>query len=361
MNSVLKPSVLIMAGGTGGHVFPALAVANVLQKQGINVEWLGTRGGIESNLVPGSEIPIHYINASGLRGKNIVSSIAAIVNLCSSVIQSIFIISKLKPACVLGMGGFVSAPGGLAAWFMRKPLVIHEQNTVAGSSNRLLAHFAKRVLAGYPIDIGNTKSQYVGNPVRHEIASIKRPETHGDERETLKLLVLGGSLGAKPINEVLPEALNIIPEYERPQVWHQTGSLHIESVEKGYKRLGIDCRCEAFIDDIAEAYGWADVILCRSGALTVAEITAVGIASILVPLPYAIDDHQTENARWLVDNDAGLLLQQSKMTAEYLADLLLELNGNRGKLKVMAENAKNLAQQNSAEKVASICMEAASV
>jgi UDP-N-acetylglucosamine--N-acetylmuramyl-(pentapeptide) pyrophosphoryl-undecaprenol N-acetylglucosamine transferase len=354
-----KPSIVIMAGGTGGHVFPALAVAHYLQLSGFDVQWLGTRRGIEARLVPAAQIPIHYIAASGLRGKNLFATLLGGLRLAVSLLQSLRLMMILRPVCVLGMGGFVSAPGGLAAWLLRRPLVIHEQNAVAGSSNRLLARFACRVLAAYPITVGPSRAQYVGNPVRDEISASPAPQQRYGRTTGLKLLVVGGSLGAKAINDIIPAALALIDTDQRPQVWHQTGSVHIDSVLQAYQGLAMEVKCEAFIDDMPAAYQWADLIICRAGALTVAEITAVGLASILVPLPYAIDDHQRENARWLVDNDAGLLMLQDDMNATSVARLIRELGEQPQKLLRMATNARQLLQPNAAEKVASICQEVA--
>jgi len=361
VNNAVKPSILIMAGGTGGHVFPALAVARYLQLNGFEVQWLGTRLGIEARLIPAADIPIHYIAASGLRGKNVVATLLGGARLMVSVLQALAVIIKLRPVCVLGMGGFVSAPGGLAAWMLRRPLVIHEQNAVAGSSNKLLAGFASRVLAAYPIKLGRRQAEYVGNPVRDEITDLAESRERYLSTSALKVLVVGGSLGAKPINDVIPAALALIDEDHRPLVWHQTGSKHIDSVKKAYRDLDIVGQCEAFIEDMPSAYRWADLIVCRAGALTVAEITAVGLASILIPLPYAIDDHQRENARWLIDNDAGLLLSQDTMTAASLAQLLQELAEQPEKLLRLANNARQLLQANAAKKVASVCEEAANV
>jgi UDP-N-acetylglucosamine--N-acetylmuramyl-(pentapeptide) pyrophosphoryl-undecaprenol N-acetylglucosamine transferase len=360
MSVNLNRSVLIMAGGTGGHVFPALAAADCLRQQGINVEWLGTRSGIEQRLVPAAGIPIHYIMASGLRGKNIFKMLKSLFNLVGATYQALRVLVKLKPVCVLGMGGFVSAPGGLAAWITGKPLVIHEQNAVAGSANRLLATIARRVLTGYPIDLGGDKNLFIGNPVRRAITEIAKPEERYKNTGRLKLLVVGGSLGAKPINDVLPQALTLLDEESRPQVWHQTGSLHVERVANEYRSVNIEVNTEAFIENMAEAYAWADVVLCRAGALTVAEIMAVGVASILVPLPYAIDDHQSENARWLSDNNAGVLMPQSSMTAETLAQMLKDFNDSRDQLLSMAITARGLAKTDAAETVASVCLELAS-
>ncbi len=257
------------------------------------------------------------------------------------------------------MGGFVSGPGGLAAWLTGRPLVIHEQNAVAGTANRLLSAVADRALTGYPIDLGS-KSIFIGNPVRASIAAIAEPQQRYQNIGQLKLLVLGGSLGARPINEMLPQALKIISEEDRPQVWHQTGAAHVEVVAGDYCAKNLEVKTEAFIDDMAAAYAWADVVLCRAGALTVAELMAAGVASILVPLPYAIDDHQTENARWLSENDAAVLMPQSSMAAESLAQALIEFNDSRESLLSMAIAARGLAKTDAAEKVASVCLELAS-
>ncbi|MFA7552654.1 MAG: undecaprenyldiphospho-muramoylpentapeptide beta-N-acetylglucosaminyltransferase [Spongiibacteraceae bacterium] len=353
-------TVLIMAGGTGGHVFPALAAAECLRAQGINVEWLGTRQGIESHLVPAANIPLHMIKVSGLRGKNVVTIVSSLFQLFGAVYASIKLIATLKPVCILGMGGFVSGPGGLAAWLSRRPLVIHEQNAVAGTTNRLLAKLADKILLGYPIELGNRKSRYIGNPVRAAIAQLASPEQRlGHRSGALHLLVLGGSLGSKPINDVVPYGVCAMSAEQRPEIWHQTGKAHDEIVNETYQQLGLKARVDAFIDDMAAAYEWADVVLCRAGALTVAELTAAGVASVLVPLPHAIDDHQTENARWLVENNAGLMLPQQLLTPAALSAQLSELASDRQYLLTMSIAARALAKVDAAEQVAATCMEVA--
>lgn len=353
-------SVLIMAGGTGGHVFPALAAADSLRQQGVSVEWLGTRRGIEATLVPAANIPIHYLSVSGFRGKNILSLFKAAVQLLAAIVQAFAVVRRLQPICVLGMGGFASGPGGLVAWLMGRPLVIHEQNAVPGTANRILARLARRVLHGYPIELGGAKGEHVGNPVRADIASVVAPELRGvGESARLKVLVLGGSLGARPINDVLPRAMLEMPAERRPLLWHQTGKQHIDAVIDSYSKAGLEVKAEAFIEDMAAAYSWADLVVCRAGALTVAELAAVGVASILVPLPYAIDDHQTENARWLSDNDAGILLVQSKMTAQSLSALWEEFTNDSPRLLAMAMAARKLAKTDAAERVATVCLEVA--
>ena len=358
MSSASHRSVLIMAGGTGGHVFPALATANYLREQGINVEWLGTRRGIESRVVPAADISIHYIGVSGLRGKGIVSLFKAGMQMFNALFQSLKILRQIKPVCVLGMGGFVSGPGGMAAWLTGRPLVIHEQNAVAGTANKLLSHLSKKVLTGYPIALGE-KSEFIGNPIRADIVNIIPPQQRYDDRAgRIRLLVLGGSLGAKPINDILPETISLIAPDKRPDVWHQTGEQHIDSVRNAYQGFDLEVKAEAFIEDMTAAYEWADLVICRSGALTVAEIAATGVASILVPLPHAIDDHQTENARWLFDSRAAFMLKQSEMDVGSLTALVTHLS-DRSKLQTMAINAREVGRIDAAQRLASTCLEVA--
>lgn len=362
MTKSLAPSVLIMAGGTGGHVFPALAAAASLQQRGVNVEWLGTRRGIEATLVPAANIPIHFIDVAGLRGKGVVGVVSGLMRLLGGVFQAGKIIARLKPVCVLGMGGFASGPGGLIAWLTRRPVVIHEQNAVAGTTNKLLSRLANKVLLGYPISLGADKSIYVGNPVRSVIARIAAPEQRLAARSgRLKLLVLGGSLGAKPINDLLSKTLLLMKADDRPEVWQQTGKIHFEDVEQQHQQLGLEVQAEAFIDDMAAAYEWSDLVLCRAGALTVAELTAAGVAALLVPLPYAIDDHQTENARWLAENNAGLMFTQADLTPELLVTTLNHYSDDRTDLINMASAARKLAKTDAADRVAQVCLEVANV
>lgn len=353
-------SVLILAGGTGGHVFPALAVAQSLLENGINVEWLGTEKGIEAEKVPAAGLTLHTISITGVRGKKIISLLKAPFQIFMATCQSIFILRKLKPVCVLGFGGFVSGPAGLAAWITRCPLIIHEQNAVAGTSNRMLSYLACKVITAYPIDLGGKKNVCLGNPVRAQIAELPAPAQRLAGRSgSLRLLVLGGSLGAKPINDVMPSALSRLKAATLPEVWHQAGKDHSEAVSNDYRKMNINARVDPFIEDMAEAYAWADLIICRAGALTIAEIMAVGVAAILVPLPYAIDDHQTANARWLEKNNAALLLPQIEMDWKKIATLLEELEANRDRLYTMAKNARSLAQLDAADDVAAMCLEVA--
>lgn len=356
----MSRTVLIMAGGTGGHVFPALAVATSLREHAINVEWLGTSKGIEVEKVPAAGLTLHTINISGVRGKGVVGLIKAPFQILFATIQAILLIKKLQPICVLGFGGFVSGPGGVAAWLMRCPLLIHEQNAIAGTSNRLLANLACKVLTAYPIALGGKKNVELGNPVRAEISELPDPAQRLAGRSgQLRLLVLGGSLGAKPINDALPAALSRLNAKTMPDVWHQAGKDHEHSVRADYAKHDIEARVDAFIENISEAYAWADLVICRAGALTIAEITAAGLASILVPLPYAIDDHQSANARWLEKHKAALLLPQSEMDWKKLASLLTELSNNRIRLTEMANAARSLARPDAADDVAGMCLEVA--
>jgi UDP-N-acetylglucosamine--N-acetylmuramyl-(pentapeptide) pyrophosphoryl-undecaprenol N-acetylglucosamine transferase len=351
-----KPSVLIMAGGTGGHVFPALAVADELIRQGFNVHWLGTVRGIEADLVPKAGIPLHFIAIGGVRGKNLRTQLTAPLQLLLALRQSWQLIRQLNPVCVLGFGGFAAGPGGVAAWLLRKPLVIHEQNAVPGTTNRVLALLAKRVLLGYPDALSGARVAFVGNPVRRTIAQLAPPEQRWAERSgALRLLVLGGSLGAKPINDVLPAAIAALPLALRPAIWHQTGRGQNDEVNREYRERELTARVEPFITDMAAAYAWADLVVCRAGALTVAELAAAGIGSILVPLPHAIDDHQTQNANWLVEQRAGVLLPQHKFDSTALAKLLGELATQPQELLAWARAARSLATPDAAAQVAQAC------
>lgn len=355
-------TVLIMAGGTGGHVFPALAVADVLLRQGVRVQWLGTSRGIETDLVPKAGIPLHTIAVAGLRGKGLRAQLFAPLQLVRALWQSLQLLKQLNPACVLGLGGFASGPGGLAAWLLRKPLIIHEQNAVPGTTNRLLAWIAKRALLGYPHAIASAKAEFVGNPVRASIAQLPTPEQRWAQRTgRMRLLVLGGSLGAQPINAVVPAAIAALPENLRPEIIHQTGRAHCDAVQADYTAMHIEARVEAFIENMADAYAWADVVLCRAGALTVAELAAAGVGAILVPLPHAIDDHQTHNARWLSEQRAGILLPQAEFTVETLTKLLRDLSAQPQELLAWARNARALAKPDAAECVADACLHAIDV
>lgn len=350
-------TILVMAGGTGGHVFPALATAEELQKQGMNIEWLGSAHGIEADLVPKAGIPLTTIRVSGLRGKGKLSLLFAPFKLFIAVWQALVAIKRINPVCVLGMGGFASGPGGLAAWLLRRPLVIHEQNAVAGMTNKYLAKFASRVLTAFPDALG-AKGEHVGNPLRGAIVDLPLPEARMQGREgKLRLLVLGGSLGAQALNQTLPIALAAMPESERPEVWHQTGKRNLAETEQHYKSEGVSGRVTAFIEDMAAAYQWADLVLCRAGALTVSEVACAGVAAIFVPYPHAVDDHQTANAKYLEANDAAVIVPQPQLTATKLVELLQTEFSDRARLLECAKNARAVAQNDAAQRVASRCLE----
>ncbi|WP_455211349.1 undecaprenyldiphospho-muramoylpentapeptide beta-N-acetylglucosaminyltransferase [Kaarinaea lacus] len=356
--------VLLMAGGTGGHVFPALAVADELRHRGIQVAWLGTQKGIEADVVPKAGIDISFINVAGLRGKGLLGWLLAPFKLMHALWQAMSVVRQLKPAVVLGMGGFVTGPGGIAAWLLRRPLVIHEQNAIAGLTNKLLTPFAVRVLEAFPGTIKSPKTIHTGNPVRSDIdadqTALKPGESSPASTENkIHLLVVGGSLGAKALNAVVPEALSQLSETQRPEVWHQTGKKNIDETLALYKTHGIDGKVEPFIDDMGAAYAWADLVLCRAGALTIAELAIAGLPSILVPYPYAVDDHQTSNAKYLVDNGAALLVQQKDLKAKRLLEMLNQLDF--ASLHKMAAAAKNLALPEATKKVAELCLEVARV
>lgn len=361
-DSVNKPlRILVMAGGTGGHVFPALAVADELRARGVEVTWLGSRRGLEAEVVPKAGYPIDYINVSGLRGKGLLSWLVAPIKLLTALAQGWAVMRRRHPSAVLGMGGFVSGPGGLAAWLTRHPLLIHEQNARAGLTNRLLAPLARRVMEAFPGSITNVNNVlHTGNPLRADF--IKRDDekdsqTHVQHDGPLRLLVVGGSLGAARLNEVVPVTLAGLPQEARPEVWHQAGKRNIESAQNAYREAGIEARVVPFISDMVEAYRWADLVLCRAGAMTIAELAAAGVASILVPFPFAVDDHQTANAHYLSDHNAAVLLPQAQLTPERLGELIKETTPEA--LRKMADAAQRLALLDASQRVADQCMEVA--
>ncbi|MFT6470107.1 MAG: UDP-N-acetylglucosamine--N-acetylmuramyl-(pentapeptide) pyrophosphoryl-undecaprenol N-acetylglucosamine transferase [Neptuniibacter pectenicola] len=361
MSQRKTPVALVMAGGTGGHVFPALATAEKMQAQGVHVEWLGSRHGIEADLVPAAGLTLHSIEVRGLRGKGKLSLLLAPFKLIIALWQALQVVRTVKPDVVLGMGGFASGPGGVAAWLMRIPLIIHEQNAVAGMTNKALSKVATRVLEAFKGAFkGRVATESVGNPVRGSILEMRTPlERMAARNGNIRLLVVGGSLGAKSMNDLLPEVLAEIPEEQRPEVWHQTGKRNIEETLERYKKFNINgCRVEPFIDAMDEAYGWADVVLCRAGALTVSELSIAGVASILVPFPYAVDDHQTKNAAFLADNGAAILVQQNDLSRDVLKRLLTEQLNQRETLIEMANKACALGKPEASDRVANVCLEA---
>jgi len=359
-----KRPVLIMAGGTGGHVFPALAVAAELSSRGIAVSWLGTRRGLESRVVPAAGYPFETLRVSGIRGKGMLRLLLAPFMLLTALLQALIIQLRLRPRAVLGMGGFASGPGGVTAWLLRRPLLIHEQNSIAGLTNRWLAPLAQTVMEAFPGSLPVRRHAiHTGNPVRAEITRLPLPAERFAARNggALRVLVIGGSLGARALNEVMPAALGCMATGQPLQLHHQTGSTDLESVTSAYAALQADVRVEAFIDDMAAAYSWADVVICRSGALTVAELAVVGVASILVPFPHATDDHQTGNARFLADAGAAILMPQVVMSAEKLAGLLGDFSQQPNMLLEMACRARELAMPDAARRVAEHCLRAAGV
>jgi UDP-N-acetylglucosamine--N-acetylmuramyl-(pentapeptide) pyrophosphoryl-undecaprenol N-acetylglucosamine transferase len=343
---------MIMAGGTGGHVMPGLAVADEMRARSWQVVWLGVPGGLESELVPAHGIPMRWVRIGGLRGKGLSTRLLAPWRLARALWQALQVLREVRPAVVLGLGGYVAFPGGLMAAMTGRPLVIHEQNSIAGLTNRVLARFARRSLVAFPGALPD--AQCCGNPVRAAVAGLAPPEERMHGREgPLRLLVVGGSLGAKALNDALPAALAMIPPERRPRVVHQSGKGHVEALRAAYAAAGVDADVRAFIDDMAGEYGRADLVICRAGAMTVSELAAAGLASLLVPYPHAVDDHQTANARFLADRDAALLMPQQTLDPAGLAALLDGMD--RGRLLVMARRARGLARPHAGREIADAC------
>ncbi len=351
-------NVLIMAGGTGGHVFPALACAREFQARGYSVHWLGTPRGIENDLVPQAGLPLHLINVAGLRGKGIKSLLKAPFVLCNALLQARRVVRQVKPVCVLGFGGYVTGPGGLAARLAGVPVIVHEQNAVAGTANRLLVPFASRVCEAFPNTFGaSSKRRTTGNPVRPELF-LETPRQSLAGRKP-RLLITGGSLGSEPLNKLLPAALALVPVEFRPEVFHQAGKKHDQVTLERYQAAGVEAQVAPFIQDMAQAYGWADMMVCRSGALTVSELAAAGLPSFLVPLPHAIDDHQTRNAEYLAREGAAFLMPQATTGAAQLAERLKEVLMQPEKLTQMAATARRLAKPDATRNVVDVCLEVA--
>lgn len=342
--------IMIMAGGTGGHVFPALAVADELKTLGHQVCWMGAPDSFESRTVPAHGIPMEMIRVAGLRGKGMLSLLSAPLLLVRAVAQAWSALRRQNPDVVLGMGGFASGPGGVAAWLQRRVLVIHEQNAVAGFTNRCLAVLARHVLQAFP-GAFSQRGVTVGNPVRAAVKAIAPPEHRYAHRSgRLNVLVIGGSQGAKALNQRVPEALALMPPAQRPQVRHQAGRT-IAVARQAYATLKVDGEVLEFIHDMAAAYTWADVVVCRSGASTVSELAAAGSAAILVPFPAAVDDHQTHNAEFLVSAGAALRIQERDLSPQRLADVLSGLT--RAECQRMAQAARSVAQTKATEKIVS--------
>ena len=363
---------LIMAGGTGGHVMPALAVAQTLRHEGWRVVWLGTRAGMEAKLAVAQGFEMAWVKVAGVRGKGLLTQLLLPFNLLTAFWQAARAIFRVRPDVALGLGGYVAFPGGMMAVLLGKPLVIHEQNAVAGLTNRILAKLADRVLLGLPLtaveskhrsrlftlDSPLSRGEWVGNPVRPEIAALAAPgERLAGRAGPLRLLVIGGSLGAQALNEMIPMALALLPEAERPQVRHQSGAKNLATLTTHYAEAGVAAESLAFIDDMAAAYAWADLVICRAGALTVAEIAAAGLPALFVPFPFAVDDHQTGNAAFLADQGAAWLMQQRALTPEKLAAWFAGLT--RAELLARAVKARGLAKPDATARVAAVVQEVA--
>lgn len=349
-------TLLVMAGGTGGHVFPGLAVARALRDDGWRVVWLGNRTGMEATLVPKHDIPMEFIQFGGLRGKGLITKLLLPLNLLRAFWQSIGALRRVRPDVVLGMGGYITFPAGMMASLLGRPLVLHEQNSIAGLANKVLAKVADRVLCAFPDALPN--SEWTGNPVREEVAHMAAPEARYDARTgPLRVLVVGGSLGAAALNDVVPKAIACLPQEQRPVVRHQAGAKQIDTLRANYAAAGVAGECVAFIDDMAAAYAEADLVICRAGAMTVSEVAAAGVAALFVPFPHAVDDHQTTNAAFLSKQGAALLVQQHELTAEGLAQTLSTLA--RPQLKDMARMARGLAKPEATRRVAEICRQMA--
>ena len=345
-------TLLVMAGGTGGHIFPGIAVAEALRARGWRIVWLGNPDGMEARIVPAHGYETVWVRFGALRGKGLVRKLMLPVNLLSGFWQAVRALRRVRPDVVLGMGGYITFPGGMMAALLGRPLVLHEQNSVAGLANRVLARVADRVLSGFPAVL--ERAEWIGNPVRADIAALPEPaERYAGRSGPLRVLVVGGSLGAAALNAAVPQALARLAPEQRPVVVHQAGERQLDALREAYAKAGVEAEQRAFIDDMAAAYGAADLVICRAGALTVAELAAAGVASLLVPFPHAVDDHQTGNARFLAARGAAYLLPQPELTPERLAGILVSLD--RGRLLQMAEHARALARPQAAAQVAEVC------
>jgi UDP-N-acetylglucosamine--N-acetylmuramyl-(pentapeptide) pyrophosphoryl-undecaprenol N-acetylglucosamine transferase len=353
-----QPSILVMAGGTGGHIFPGLAVAEYLRICGWKVSWLGNKSGMEYRLVNACDFPFEAVEFGGLRGKGMKAKFMLPFNLLRAGIQSWKIMRRIKPSVILGMGGYITFPGGLVTKILGRPLVLHESNSVAGSANRALTKIAMRTLTGFP----NTMlgAEWVGNPIREEFDQLAAPTQRYEQRQgNLSILVVGGSLGASALNDIIPAAIALIPKESRPSVIHQSGDKHFSDLQRRYADLDVVADIRPFIDDMPSAYAQADLVICRSGAMTISELAACGVASCLIPFPHAIDDHQTANAKFLSEVNAAVLLPQKNLNAQDLA--LMVQNFSREDLKLMAERAHALAKPSATQRVAEICADCAGV
>lgn len=349
--------ILIAAGGTGGHVYPALAVADYLRELDIKITWVGTEKGLEHRIVPAAGIPLEIISISGLRGKGLLNLFFVPLKLVLAIAQVIKIFIKVKPDAVLGMGGFVSGPCGLAAFILRKPLYLHEQNAVPGLTNKVLRYLATTTMQAFPNSFKNKNVIAMGNPIRKDISEITNPEERMSVRDdNIRLLIIGGSLGAQALNENVPQALSELPTNLKANVWHQTGKNKLDTTVKTYKKLNIEAKVTEFIEDMAEAYAWADLVICRAGALTISELANAGVAAILVPYPYAVDDHQTANAAYLTNVDAAIVISQEQLIPKLKESITELLQAGRTKLIEMAKAARELSKPNATQEVAEVCL-----
>lgn len=347
---------LIMAGGTGGHIFPGLAVAEALREAGWRVHWLGAPASMEEQLVPPRGFPFESVQFGGVRGKGLQTMVLLPLKLLRAFWQSLQVVRRVQPDVVVGLGGYITFPGGMMASLLGKPLVLHEQNSVAGLANRVLAQVSDRVFTAFPNVF--QRAEWVGNPLRQAFTVQAAPAQRFAGRSgRLRLLIVGGSLGAKALNDTLPQALALIPEDGRPEVIHQSGARQIEALRAAYAAAGVEATLTPFIDDTASAFAQADLVICRAGASTVTEIAAVGAAAIFVPFPFAVDDHQTTNARFLVDQGGGWLLPQADMSAQDLAMRLQQLT--RAQLLACAEKAHQQRKMNATREVVVACEELA--
>lgn len=356
MSAVMSAPVMIMAGGTGGHIFPALAVAKVLRARGVPVVWLGADGAMETRLVPPHDIPLDTLAITGLRGKGSLALLGAPVRVLRAIRAAGFVLRRRAPRAVVSFGGFAAGPGGVAARLLGLPLLVHEQNRAAGFTNRMLVKVARRVMTGFPGAFPK-REEVVGNPVREEIATLPAPAIRFAARTgPMRVLVLGGSQGARALNLAVPQAIAALPAGS-VDVRHQCGEKLRDEAAKAYADAGVAVRVEAFITDMAEAYAWADLVVCRSGASTLAELCAVGVGSVLVPFAQAVDDHQTRNAEYLVERDAAVLLKQDEALATTLAATLRDLAGDPARRLAMAQAARTLAKTDAADRIADIILE----
>jgi len=368
--AALNRTLMVMAGGTGGHVYPALAVADALRARGWEVFWLGTRAGLEARVVPAAGIDMVWVSMGGVRGKGLLKKLLLPATLLVAFWQSLVAILKRRPDVVLGMGGYTAFPGGMMARLLNRPLVIHEQNSIGGLTNRVLACLADRVLTAFPkvfththdkpIPCRHVTSEWVGNPVRSDIVALANEQRTDIAAATpmahsgpLRLLVVGGSLGAQALNERVPQALALLPADQRPQVVHQSGRQHLDALRTNYAAAGVEAEVRDYIEDMAAAYRDCDFAICRAGAMTVAELACAGVPAVLVPFPFAVDDHQTGNAEFLSDAGAAWLMQQKDLSAEKLAALIGSLD--RATLAVMSDKARQLAKPDATARVADIC------